>query len=107
MLLHFFPGLSFSFVFTIFELLDLLDVMPTMRQEEALHRVFRQMWIGFAQKARDLLSICRQGLSRRRLSARIAGNCREKIGLHSAVVTRQKLEKAVLGCRTVKRFNRR
>ena len=35
-LLHLVPRLRFSFVFAVLQLLDLLDVMPTMRQEQAV-----------------------------------------------------------------------
>ena len=57
MLLHFFPGLGLGVVFAIPQLLDLLDVMAAMRQKKALHCVFRQIRICFAQEGRDLFGV--------------------------------------------------
>ena len=56
-LLHFFPGLSLGFVFSVLQLLDLLDVVTAMCQKKALQCVFRQIRICLAQVRRDFLRV--------------------------------------------------
>jgi hypothetical protein len=39
-LLHLLPGFGLGFVFAISQLLDLLDMMASMREQETLQRIF-------------------------------------------------------------------
>ena len=45
---HIFPGFCLSFVFAILQLLYLLDVMTAVGEQQALQRIFWQIWICFA-----------------------------------------------------------
>src|SRR6266581_6993513 len=78
-LAHRLPGLRLFGVLLVLQLPDLLDVVPTMREQQSIQGVERQIGVGSTEELGDLGGVAGQVLERSVLPGRVAGDARLEV----------------------------